>query len=411
MVTDLLMTLAGHLTFQDMVGLVTRGPSPATLAALQVPTQQFIRERLLQGAEPTREAVEAALLRLADHWYPHLEEAARLASVRPGVDYQESVHYFLSSRPAELVLLCLQPDTQQFTARASEEVRSLAGELVALSLHCFTDGQASLERVVRDRLSVLTEDVGELIRNWTVNSALGHLRSFLAGVEAGPAQVERWVVTEDCSPARQQARRARLAARQDSQAIQAGSEGVTTASAGEPMETGSPAPAPVTAPAAPVLTRTEVPPPEQQAAFPATLLAVPTLPAPARPALAELAALPAAWLPIIAADQAEQRQTRSNLPHSDAYLAGQPSKRRRLNAESKPPAGGVGALVEQALQEAEQQTGLEAGPGAGQQLAADPGILDTVEQMVRQTFEERSRDSQNFTAERFPALDRFAGKQ
>ena len=88
------------------------------------------------------EAVEAALLRLADHWYssnvhtvrhsgemlysalryPHLEEAARLASVRPGVDYQESVHYFLSSRPAELVLLCLQPDTQQFTARASEEV-------------------------------------------------------------------------------------------------------------------------------------------------------------------------------------------------------------------------------------------------------------------------------------------------
>ena len=98
------------------------------------------------------------------------------------------------------------------------------------------------------------------------------------------------------------------------------------------METGSPAPAPVTAPAAPVLTRTEVPPPEQQAAFPATLLAVPTLPAPARPALAELAALPAAWLPIIAADQAEQRQTRSNLPHSDAYLAGQPSKRRRLNA-------------------------------------------------------------------------------
>ena len=43
--------------------------------------------------------------------------------------------------------------------------------------------------------------------------------------------------------------------------------------------------------------------------------------------------------------------------------------------------------MEQALQEAEQQTGLEAGPGAGQQLAADPGILDTVEQMVRQTFE------------------------
>lgn len=47
---------------------MTRGPSPATLAALQVPTQQFIRERLLQGAEPTREAVEAALLRLADDW-------------------------------------------------------------------------------------------------------------------------------------------------------------------------------------------------------------------------------------------------------------------------------------------------------------------------------------------------------
>ena len=68
LITDLLMTLAQQLTFQDMVSIVASNPTPASLAGLQAPLRQFINSRVLRGAEPTRENVETALLNLADDW-------------------------------------------------------------------------------------------------------------------------------------------------------------------------------------------------------------------------------------------------------------------------------------------------------------------------------------------------------
>jgi hypothetical protein len=110
-----------------------------------------------------------------------MEEVARLANVREGVHFPETLHGFLARRPMELVTLVLTADRETFTARLGDTVRRLAAEATALCLHCFTDGTASLERVVEDRLGVLTEDVGPMIRSWTLGSALSHLRSFVAG--------------------------------------------------------------------------------------------------------------------------------------------------------------------------------------------------------------------------------------
>ena len=72
LVTDLLMTLAGHLTFQDMVSIVTQNPSPATIGNLQEPLKKFILEKVLQGAEPSEENIKSALLRIADDWFEQL---------------------------------------------------------------------------------------------------------------------------------------------------------------------------------------------------------------------------------------------------------------------------------------------------------------------------------------------------
>ena len=77
-------------------------------------------------------------------------------------------------------------------------------------------------------------------------------------------------------------------------------------------------------------------------------------------------------------------------PYSDAYLSGQPSKRRKLNAESKPPRGEVGRLLQQSLQEAVDQTGLQPAEGAAavaEQVAANSAVQDSVEQMVRDTIQ------------------------
>ena len=75
LITDLLMTLAGHLTFQDMIAIVTSrfgDLSPETIGNLQEPMRRFIREKVLKGATPTEENVKAALLRIADEWFEEI---------------------------------------------------------------------------------------------------------------------------------------------------------------------------------------------------------------------------------------------------------------------------------------------------------------------------------------------------
>ena len=72
LVTDLLMTLAHHLTFQDMVAIVASNPTPATMAGLQAPLRQFIVEKVLKGAEPSKENIETALLAIADDWFAQM---------------------------------------------------------------------------------------------------------------------------------------------------------------------------------------------------------------------------------------------------------------------------------------------------------------------------------------------------
>ena len=204
--------------------------------------------------------------------------------------------------------------------------------------------------LLHSRLTVLTEDVGGMMRTWTITSALSHLRAFVEGptVRAvNQEDIQRFVVTTELGRQRRVDRQQRLASV-------------------------APAPAPAEAPAdssSPVVAEVsgeeeieemevsggeecqsptrDIPPADQEPAFPPSLLSVPVL-AGSESSSPELRSLPPAWLPIISSDQAVP-VVRSQ-PYSDAYLSGQPSKRRKLNAESK-PRGDVGQLLHQSLQE------------------------------------------------------------
>eukprot|EP00090_Calanus_glacialis_P032741 TRINITY_DN5424_c0_g1_i3.p1 TRINITY_DN5424_c0_g1~~TRINITY_DN5424_c0_g1_i3.p1 ORF type:complete len:859 (-),score=395.18 TRINITY_DN5424_c0_g1_i3:244-2511(-) len=394
LVTDLLMTLAHHLTFQDMVAIVASNPTPATMAGLQAPLRQFIMEKVLKGAEPSKENIETALVNIADDWFAQMEQSASLASVRDNVDYAETMHSFLSVRPVELVMMVLQADTQEFTTRLAPMVRRIAAEATALSLHCFTDRMVSLERVVQDRLTALTEDVGPMIRQWTLGSAITHLRSFVSGVEVEQGDIERWVVASDMVEARKLAREARLGARN------------MQVDAAEPvsMEVSHP---PVQESATLARSISTIPPPDQDQIFPPSLLGVPSSPS---PTLASMSSLPTTWLPIIARDQA--MPPTSQPPHSDAYLAGQPSKRRRLNGDCK-PRGEVRRIIEQSLKEAMDQTGLQPAGGAAsviEQVVATRNVQEAVEEMARESFQQRRREGEDFQPERFPAIEKMSKK-
>ena len=189
-----------------------------------------------------------------------------------------------------------------------------------------------------------------MMRTWTINSALSHLRSFVEGptVRAvSQEDIQSFVMTTEMGSQRRTERQQRLSSIAPAPAevpadsnvdpmvaeVEGEVEEMEVSGGEESGDSQGP-------------TR-DIPPAEQEAAFPPSLLSVPVL-AGSDTSSPELRSLPPSWLPIISSDQAVP-VVRSQ-PYSDAYLSGQPSKRRKLNAESK-PRGDVSQLLHQSLQE------------------------------------------------------------
>lgn len=416
LVTDLLMTLASHLTFQDMVAIVGRSPSPATLAGLQEPLQQFIRQRLLAGAEPTQQNVELAVLNMLDDFHPQLVEASSVASVRRNISLPETLHNFLSRRPLSMVMMVLTRDSQTFVASLGPQLKAILEELAALCLHCFTDSTVSLERVLEDRLGALTEDVGPGIRDWTVSSALSHLRSFTQSSDFPSGEdVESWVISSDQASERETLRAGRLAARQEQGVTEPPPEQMEVESQAIPpaSEAVGGRAAPQTVPQAlggRVAPKT-VPEVGQDPIFPQALLAVPLATQPSPPGA--LGGVPADWVPIITRDMAGVGRLGRQGPFSEAYLAGQPSKRRKLNSEKK-PRGDVNSVIAQSLQEAIDQSGLEPNTDSSRvvaEVAGDQRVQRAVEMVTRGAIQDRTETNRDFQADRFPAVHNFRKNQ
>ena len=70
--TNLLIALSQQLTLKDMLDIVTSNPTPATMAGLQSPLRQLFMEKLLKGAEPSKENIETALVNIADYWFSQM---------------------------------------------------------------------------------------------------------------------------------------------------------------------------------------------------------------------------------------------------------------------------------------------------------------------------------------------------
>ena len=124
-----------------------------------------------------------------------------------------------------LYYFVLQADRATFTSRMTTMVSDIAADFVGLSLHCFSDGNQSLERVLQERwqnvinikykmykclyyrLTAWTEDVGGMIRQWTLSSALTHLRTFVSGLTSDQAsrdRIQSWLVTTEQGQLRRQ---------------------------------------------------------------------------------------------------------------------------------------------------------------------------------------------------------------
>ena len=70
---------------------------------------------------------------------------------REEINYAETAHRFLSERPLDLLYMIMEEDNSAFQSRIGPLVRQIMAEGTTLSLHCFTDGLDSLERLVENR--------------------------------------------------------------------------------------------------------------------------------------------------------------------------------------------------------------------------------------------------------------------
>ena len=160
--------------------------------------------------------MDAAILHLVDSTFPQLEEMSREVQVRPNVDFSETMHSFLATNLSTLAETVLRAETPTaFGTQFRECGNAFLSRLVALCLRCSTDGNASLERVVRNRLQAMSGDVGDTLREWILNAAIGHLRNYIARLDqttlSAEEDTEQYIVHRGSdAEQRQGARRRRL---------------------------------------------------------------------------------------------------------------------------------------------------------------------------------------------------------
>ncbi len=424
MLTDFLMTLARNLTFQDVLQLIMGG-AEQRLGQLRTPLRGFVRQHLMgqslgEASEPTREEVEDAVVRFADDNYSELEEMSRVANIREGVDFAETLHSFLTTRLAELVWCIMSSSTTQseFPSAFLRLFRQVGAQLTALCQYCFTDGMSSLERLLESRLALVSDDVGPTVRQWTLSTAVGHLRSYVAGVEVPEEEITRFVVNTDEGMRRRRARseRRRTETGSPTGVRDEDEHFATPRSSPELMETDVEE-SRQAGPSSSISREGSftVPPPVDSSSasvFPRSLLQVPGGgPDVVVGSEAWHRAVPPEWVPIIARDaqtQERQRQSEeqgeSGAAYSDAYLSTQPAKRRKLAAEGK-PSGSASQVVRESLKEAIVASGVQSTSSAediAAEATAASSVAEAVAGEVRQKVRRRLHKDPDFAEEKFP---------
>ena len=494
--TDFLISLARVLTFRDLITIVGAGAtgqaglsnsSQEVIGRLQEPMQNFMRRRMLSNStegttsenvtSPNTAEIEASFLRLLDDSFsPHLESCAELANVREDIDFAETLHNFLTVRLTELAVHCVwntQLNRSEFGNEFYHKGLKFLSDLTRMCLMSFSDGQLSIERVVQNRMANISEDVGPSVSQWTMSSAIGHLRNYVGGVtENGENDVDmfnQFVIRPEASSSRRLARQQRMEQRQRLGTQSVDSTDTEVASAlnrrgiindqqdeDETFETPRSSPEIMITDNSPPEHNTngEMEVDEQHArneskkdnaskcivqpslletpVAPSTELAFPPELLPRSQGIDMVVGrehwhrqVPPEWVPIITRDIQAQQQIPGIAPFSDAYLSTQPAKKRRL-AEARKPEGSVEKVISDTLKDAIKVSGVQpkastpgTSPGnntAGisaiaSDVSKDGGVQAAVKNDARGAIKRRLQQDPDFTPERFPDSKDFVAKK
>lgn len=121
--------------------------------------------------------------------------------------------------------------------------------------------------------------------------------------------------------------------------------------------------------------------------------------------------IPTEWVPIITRDGQRQRRETAQPPFSDAYLAGMPTKRRKIVTNSK-PSSNLSQVIADTMTTALGEAGVSTSSDAiAQSAAADPQLRVAFREQVRSQVRDRLQSNADYSSERYPNATKFFEKK
>ncbi len=434
MFTDLLMTVAGHLTFGDMIQLLSG--CPVGLPQLRLPLRRFILTRIMHQhpvedtePSPSSEELEAAMLAFTDDMFPKMEAMAATANVREGIDFAETLHSFFTANLTTLALCIFRTSRNEFSGAFRTRLHQACNRFVVLCNHCFLDSQTSLEQLLQNHLPLISGAIGRTVQQWTMSSAIRHLRRYVIGVSNPESEIAGFLVGIEKGASRRVRRnkkRVATSGREENFAparsplkLMETEEQQPAATSSRPTKEAVDIEKKSTEGVVPFM----IPPPVDET-FPPSLLSCRSDTRTDDMVVGSEPwhqALPPEWVPIVARDvQAQRKHDKSDDDASNAYLVTQPAKRCKLSAEAKPPSGIVTALVTECLQEAVLSAGIIQQPSTSQSsgwliardvMGKDAQRNDLLRQAAEatalETIKKRLEQEPNFDEKRYPSSKAF----
>lgn len=371
--SDLLMLLCRNLTLRDVVSI------DGVVIGEEI--QNFFVSRILDNSTGP-EAINLGVDRLLEEMQPFLNNFREMPT-RQNIDMVASATSLLRTRLPNIInSICHLSENPSNFRQLVDSVLQTVKELCALAAHVCTIGDAGVRRVFDLILTRLMQDVPNDLQQFTLMTTRVRFCRFLSNINIPSDSINQFIVYTNANTAPTVGVENKEDKKVNSSNLE--SMEVDQEASGSGSESGN----------SPSLKLED------------TIDTMPNLVIGSEPWHNQV---PVEWVPIIAKDTQNQRKQPNQTAFSDAYLAGMPSKRRKIVHSSKMH-GSVSHIITESVKRAVTATGLtSAAPleTVAQAAGACEEIQTAYRNLLKSTVQPSLKDNESFTPERFPNASNF----